>query len=500
MKFSLVLLSWFIQLPLCARPVRFEHEIIEDGEKPKDTGAKDSWCDTKFAKKTLDGRCKQPDDQTNRDFIWTDDGYIYDTHSYCNVTCCDTGAGIEGTRCKCTPYLRKYNGYDWKPGVHRAQTSHKCCGRKQNGVAATLSGGRCGCTAIGEMGAFGTDPAHDCCSKAHKNGICVRGVCAKKGTKGHCCRLKGDDEPRKEKTSCPCFHSGEVPSPNDVVDWGNCCSGKEDDDTGGMCGCIKDGKTSLSDGADERDCCTGKTTADKKYCVATKCSGVGASVDGGQHCCSKNPGKSKDGKTNICQCLASAKKVPDVGGPHDCCSRRMNKDRTCAFLLKGEYIAFGTKGKEVCLSGSATAAGECRCIAAGSSAEDPNQCCSGAFGHDGKCGCMAVGDYLSNGARQINCCTGTAGFDGFCRCAAAGAPVPKGNASECCAGADASGEHCGCYGPNTSIVSAVSEHCCGGSHRFEHGHCVCIKSGYAVGPWVPEDACCSHHKKGDVCV
>lgn len=503
MKFSFALFPLVVQWSPCARPAGGEHDIIVDHEHENDANntfrSDDSGCSRKRAQDCIKGRCKQPG-HNQFDKIWMYTNWIgQDQHGYCRIGCCDRTAAIAGDTCKCTPYGKKYNYNYWGAHVVGSDSPEKCCGKDKLGNSVVLSGGRCGCTQVGQLGGWGTDPKRDCCSQtAGSDNRCIAGKCAKKGENGRCCRTEGNNELPQGKP-CPCFHGGSRLNPNDLVNWDNCCAGHAND-AGNACGCIKDGTTSLPTGADARDCCSGHTTADKKNCVATKCSGVGAKITGGQHCCS---GKQDDKKT--CQCIPSGEDIPKSGTNLDCCSNIATKDgKKCGFLLKNGIVPNGTKPSDVCLSGSATELGECRCIAQGKKTEDKDQCCSGAFGADGACGCLAVNVALADGARHSDCCTGTASPDGACRCAGFGAPVPKGDAKNCCAGADASGKFCSCHVAGSKkgpLVAEVSDLCCGGGYHYSHenSHCICIPTGYAVGKWVPEEACCSKKKTDDVC-
>lgn len=502
MKFSFALFPLVVQLSPCARPAGGEHENIVEHEHEDDNntmGRNNHWaCGKDKPKNDIKGRCKQPG-HGMFDLLWTHRSWGRDQHNWCRIGCCDRTAEIHDDKCKCTPYGKKYNYNHWGAHVVGSDSPEKCCGKDERGHSTILSGGRCGCTHVGQVGGWGTRPERDCCSLTHNSAnVCIPGKCAKKGEKGRCCRIEGNYE-LPQGDPCPCFHGGARLNPNDEVGWDNCCAGHVNE-AKNACGCIKDGKTSLPTGADKRDCCSGKTTADKKNCVAPTCSAVGATIAGGEHCCSN-----KQDKNKTCKCIPSGEEIPADATNLDCCSNIADKEgKKCGFLLKGALVPNGTQGAEVCLSGSANELGECRCVGQGKKAKNKTQCCSGTFGADGACGCLPINDALADGARQADCCTGVASMDGTCRCAGFGAPVPKGNASNCCAGADASGKFCSCHvaGSNKHpVVREISDLCCGGSYHYSYldNECVCIPTGYAVGKWVPAKACCSSKKTDDVC-
>lgn len=484
----LVSLFWFVYLPSCARPAGVERDINVQSENSTFGG---SHCEKDEPQKTIKARCVMPGGKRRQPITCTGCSFIYrDTHDICLVKCCDTTRDDDNT-CRCTPYGSKYDYSSEFDNAVGANTPDKCCGTDKKTRAKTLPGKICGCTDVGmflnqEHGATESD----CCSGKAVSGTCEKGDCAKKGKSGQCCRAARETDRRQHKESCPCFHAGEAPNPNDDVSWENCCSGKIND-AGNGCACLNDPKEQVPAGVEAIDCCSGKLTENRQHCVASDCSVVGATVTGGQHCCSGR----KDG--DKCQCVASGHAIPDGATAHDCCSGRLDEDKKCGFLDVGEAVPNNTKAEDVCMSGSVYFglvpwSSYCRCILAGQQATNETHCCSGVA-DGGKCSCVGVDHAFGMGGTVESCCSGYA-EKGTCQCAPPGAPVPQGNVGACCSGkAGGDGRYCGCFNHLDKVNSeAEGAHCCGGPFNYDklNSKCLCLKPGHAVGSWATSDACC----------
>lgn len=503
MKFSLVFPALFVVLPSCTRPEGVdvvEHEIHAGNDT--DLGQDRNCLRPKVLFQTL-RRCKLPHQNIYDRIRCQMCGHtgnfwrpFKDEYYNCKIECCDQHRHTPHSMCECTPYRAPYKFVSKHRGIpdHGANSPEKCCGRDKHNRPTLWHRNHdaCGCTDVYATNFYGGQ-AHDCCSgKSDAHNKCLPGDCAKKGTSGKCCRVATDKEKRKASPSCPCFHAGEAPNPNDDVDYSNCCAGWANA-AQNACGCISNGTTDLPEGALAKDCCSNQIAPDGKHCVAAKCSEVGTKIVKGQHCCSN-----EQDAAGTCTCIRSGKVLPEDGTALDCCSGRVDGDKKCAFLKAGEPVPAKAKGS-ICLSGSIYFAakaneGYCRCLRAGQPSTNATQCCSGAV-KGGKCTCVGVGEALATGGKADSCCSGLASPRGICRCGPPGSPIPgpDNNVTACCAGkAGVGGKFCGCIDQKAESVSeALGDHCCGGAFSYSDGKCNCLKKGHHVGMWVAQDACCN---------